>query len=86
MQSKTALGRVFWSTLGNRNSIVTFSKSNLAIEFLLKLLQRFHRFVSKKKFVERHLFRRMEKLKNPFRIVNYLFMKKYTSNKLNINK
>ena len=86
MQSKTALGRVSWSTLGNRNSFVTFSKSNLVIEFLLKLLQRFHRFVSKKKFVERYLFRRMEKLKNPFRIVNYLFMKKYTSNKLNINK
>ena len=76
MQSKTALGRVFWSTLGNRSSIVTFSKSNLAIEFLLKLLQRFHRFVSQKKFVERQLFWRMEKLKSPFRIVNYLFMKK----------
>ena len=86
MQSKTALGRVFWSTLGNRNSFVTFSKSNLVIEFLLKLLQRFHRSVSKEKFVERYLFRIMEKLKNPFRIVNYLFMKKYTSIKLNINK
>ena len=67
MQSK-AVGRVFdigWQ-LGNRNNIVAFSKSSFAIEFLLKLLQRFHRFVSKNKFVERQLFRRMWEAEKSF--------------------